>query len=81
MYIAITSTIFIADVKNTFTRVQTIVHECLHSVQNRRTLLFNFIFSNLYFLYFIAVCILTILIMNPFQMLSLWGLALLSAIY
>ena len=45
LYIAITSTIFIADVKNTFTRVQTIVHECLHSVQNRRTLLFNFIFS------------------------------------
>jgi hypothetical protein len=81
LYIAITSTIFIADVKNTFTRVQTIVHECLHSVQNRRTLLFNFIFSNLYFLYFIAVCILTILKMNPFPMLSLWGLALLSAIY
>ena len=81
LYIAITNTIFIADIKNTFTRVQTIAHECLHSVQNRKTLLFNFIFSNLYFLYFIAVCILSILKMNSFPMLSLWVLAFLSAIY
>ncbi len=81
LYIAISNTIFIANIKDTFTRVQTIAHECLHSIQNRRTLLFNFIFSNLYFLYFIVVCILTILKMNPFPMLSLWGLAFFSAIY
>lgn len=81
LYIAVSNTIFIANIKDSFTRVQTIAHECLHSIQNRRTLLFNFIFSNLYFLYFIVVCILTILKMNPFPMLSLWGLAFLSATY
>ena len=47
LYIAISNSIIIANIKNTFTRVQTIAHECLHSVQNRRTLIFNFILSNL----------------------------------
>ena len=48
-YFVLTNSILIANIKDTFTRVQTIAHECLHSIQNRRTLLFNFVFSNLYF--------------------------------
>ena len=65
LYIAISNSIIIANIKNTFTRVQTIAHECLHSVQNRRTLIFNFILSNLYIIYFISKIILTIFKLNP----------------
>lgn len=61
LYIAISDTIFIANIKETYTRVQTIAHECLHSIQNRRLLLFNFIYSNIYIIYFIISVILTIL--------------------
>ena len=52
LYIAVTDKIIIADVKNSYTRIQTICHECLHSIQNRKMLLFNFVYSNLYLLYF-----------------------------
>lgn len=52
LYVAISDTIFIANIKESFTRIQTIAHECIHSVQSRRLLLFNFIYSNIYMLYF-----------------------------
>lgn len=61
LYIAISDTIFIANIKDTYTRIQTIAHECLHSVQSRRLLLFNFIYSNIYIIYFVLSIILTIL--------------------
>lgn len=66
-YIVATNHIIIANIKDTFTRIQTIAHECIHSTQNRKTLLFNFIFSNIYILYFLVVAILTLLhiIKNP----------------
>lgn len=60
LYIAITDKILIADVKNSYTRIQTIAHECLHSIQNRKILLFNFIYSNIYLLYFFIVTILAL---------------------
>lgn len=60
LYIAMSDTIFIANIKDTYTRIQTIAHECLHSVQSRRLLLFNFIYSNIYILYFVLSIILTI---------------------
>ena len=60
LYIAITDKILIADVKNSYTRIQTIAHECLHSVQSRKILLFNFIYSNIYLLYFFIVTILAL---------------------
>ena len=61
LYIAISDTIFIANIKDSYTRIQTIAHECLHSIQSRRLLLFNFIYSNIYILYYIISLILTIL--------------------
>lgn len=61
LYIAVTNKISIADMKNNYARIQTIAHECIHSIQDRTILLFNFIFSNIHILYFIAVLILTIL--------------------
>ena len=59
-YIVATNSILIANIKNTFTRVQTIAHECLHSTQDKRLLWFNFIFSNIYLLYFAVTTILTL---------------------
>ena len=61
LYIAISDTIFIANIKDTYTRIQTIAHECLHSVQSKKLLIFNFIYSNIYLLYFALSIILTIL--------------------
>ena len=61
LYIAITNKISIADMKNNYARIQTIAHECIHSCQDRRLLLFNFIFSNINIIYFIIISILTIL--------------------
>ena len=60
LYIVPTNSIFIANIKNTFTRVQTIAHECTHSVQDKSLLWFNFIFSNIYILYFDLITILTL---------------------
>ena len=54
LYIAITNKIIIANMKDTFARIQTIAHECLHSIQNRTILMFNFIFSNIFLLYFMT---------------------------
>lgn len=60
LYIAVTNKISIADMKNNYARIQTIAHECIHSIQDRKMLLFNFIFSNIQILYFAVILILTI---------------------
>lgn len=80
-YLVLNNTILIANIKNTFTRVQTIAHECLHSIQNRRTLLFNFIYSNIYIIYFLCICILSLLKLNQYPMVHLFTLTILSFIY
>ena len=61
LYIAIQDKISIGNMHKSFTRIQTIAHECLHSIQDRKMLIFNFIYSNIYLLYFIITCILVIL--------------------
>lgn len=81
LYIAITNKILIANISNTYTRIQTIAHECLHSVQDRKILNFNFIFSNLYILYFFTICILAIFKMLPDKMMFLSIYLLLSMVY
>lgn len=81
LYLVLNNSILIANIKNTFTRVQTIAHECLHSIQNRRTLLFNFIYSNIYFIYFLCICILSLLRLNQHGMLHLFILTILGFIY
>lgn len=60
LYVVATDSIFIANIKNTFTRVQTIAHECIHSVQDKRLLWFNFIFSNVYLFYFALITIIAL---------------------
>lgn len=80
-YSVVTNDIIIANIKDTFTRIQTIAHECLHSVQNRKMLLFNFIFSNVYLLYYGLIIILTLckVIIKP--MLAIIVFIILSFIY
>lgn len=60
LYVAVSNTIFIANIKNIYTRIQTIAHECLHSVQDKKILMFNFVFTNIYAIYFIISIILTL---------------------
>lgn len=73
LYIALTNTISISSKKNSCARIQTIAHECIHSIQNRYIHLANFIISNIYILYFIIISILTLLnvIKNPLMYLSI----------
>ena len=61
LYIALTNKILIADLKNNYARIQTIAHECLHSAQDRKLLLFNFFYSNFVFAFWIVMSILTFL--------------------
>lgn len=81
LYIAITNKISIANISHTYTRIQTIAHECLHSIQDRKILIFNFIFSNIYLLYFITICILAILKILPNELMFLNIYLLLSMVY
>ena len=60
LYIVATNSIIIANIKNTCARVQTIAHECIHSIQSKRLLWFNFIFSNIYLMYFAVITILAV---------------------
>lgn len=71
LYIAISDKIIIANIKNTYTRIQTIAHECLHSIQDRKILMFNFIYSNIYIAYFIIIAICAVLKMLPLKMMFL----------
>ena len=43
-----------------FTRVQTIAHECIHSIQNKNILWFNYIFANFLNLFWLVITILTV---------------------
>lgn len=81
LYIAVTDKILIANIQKSYTRIQTIAHECLHSIQNRKILMFNFVFSNIYLLYFIITCGLLIFKILPYKMMFLVILLILSMIY
>lgn len=71
LYIVMSNKIFIANLKDSYTRIQTIAHECLHSIQSKKLLWFNFIFSNTYLLYSFIICILAIFKLLPYKMLFL----------
>ena len=81
LYIAITNKILIANIQKSYTRIQTIAHECLHSIQSRKLLLFNFVFSNLYLIYFLIICGLMIFKVLPNKMMFLTIFLILSMIY
>ena len=81
LYMAISNKIIIGNTHNSFTRIQTMAHEALHSIQDRKLLLFNFIYSNIYLLYFIVISVLVILKKLPNTLLFTNILLILSFIY
>ena len=81
LYIAISNKISIANVRRSFTRIQTIAHECLHSIQDRRILLFNFYFSNIYLIYFVFISLFALLGKLPYKMMFLSILIVFGFIY
>ncbi len=64
LYTVFNNKITLGKFTSDYIRVQTIAHECLHSVQSKRILLSNFIISNIYIFYFIIFIILRILKIN-----------------
>ena len=81
LYIAVSDKILIANMRESFTRIQTIAHECLHSVQDRRILLFNYVLSIIYLVCFYMFVILGIIKLLPNKMLILCVFIFLSFIY
>ncbi len=73
LYIVVNNTISIANIRDSYTRIQTIAHECIHSIQSKKMLWFNFIYTNIYGIYFIIITILTLLkiITSPIIYLSI----------
>ena len=61
LYVVVNNSITIANIRNSYTRIQTIAHECIHSIQSKNMLWFNFIYTNIYILYFLIISLLTIL--------------------
>ena len=78
LYIVASNKIIIANVRNSYTRIQTIAHEALHSIQPKKMLLFNFIYSNLYILYFAITTILIALKVIPANQIFLIVMLILS---
>ena len=81
LYIAITNKIIIANIDNSYSRIQTIAHECIHSVQNRKILIFNFVFSNIYLIFFYVTSILMFIGISKYKNIFLCILLLLSMVY
>ena len=74
----IANKIIIGNLRKSYTRIQTVAHECLHSIQDKRLLKSNFVISNIYLIYFAIICILAILKLLPYKMLFLVILILLG---
>lgn len=81
LFLVMSNKIFIANLKDSYTRIQTIAHECLHSVQSKRLLWFNFVFSNIYLIYFFIVCALGVFRVLPYKMLFLSILILFGLVF
>lgn len=81
LYLVMSNKIFIANLKESYTRIQTIAHECLHSIQSKKLLWFIFIFSNVYLVYFGVICILALLKILPMKMTFLSIFIVFSLVY
>lgn len=81
MYIALQDKISIGNTHKSFTRIQTMAHECLHSIQDIKLLICNFIFSNIYLFYFVIMVILLVFKIIQNKMLFLNILLIISFIY
>lgn len=81
LYLVMSNKIFIANLNKSYTRIQTIAHECLHSIQDKKILWSNFIFSNIYLIYFVIIAVLGILKILPYKTLFLAIFLVLGLVY
>lgn len=83
LYMVMQNKILIGNVNDSFTRIQTIAHECIHSIQNKTLLKFNFVISNINILYFVIICILALfnVVSKEVSNVLLIGLILLQFIF
>lgn len=81
LYLVMQNRIIIANNRESFTRIQTIAHECIHSIQSKRMLMFNYIYSNFYLIYFALISVLTIFKIVNNTMLQVEILTILGFIY
>ena len=61
IYTIFNNTITIGKFKQDYMKIQTLAHECVHSCQSKAMLWGNFIFTNLYLIYFVIITILMLL--------------------
>lgn len=59
LFLIVTNKISISNLKGNFTRIQTIAHECIHSMQDKRVLWANFVWANVFLIYFVVAIVLT----------------------
>jgi len=76
LYIAMSNKILIGNIKNTFTSIQTIAHECIHSKQSKVMQKFNFIISNI--IGIIYVILIAIILFNKFENPIIFGILLIA---
>lgn len=81
LYLVKGNKIFIGNLNNSYTRIQTIAHECLHSIQSKKLLWLNFIFSNIYLIYFALISVFAILKILPEKSMFLSILIIMGLIY
>lgn len=81
LYLVMGNKIIIANGNGSYAGVQTMAHECLHSVQNKKMLWFNFIYSNCYIIYTLSVIILTVLSVIKNTTMQLYILTLLGFVF
>ena len=81
LYLVMKNKILIGKV-NAITRVQTVIHECIHSTQNKIILKFNVIFANINNLYLLIISVLSLFnrISYNTATICLWILALMQII-
>lgn len=80
LYTVFNNTITIGKFKQNYIKIQTIAHECIHSCQDKRVLWANFIFTNIYLLYFLIISILTFFNKVPYTTIHIIILIFLSLI-
>lgn len=66
LYTVFNNTITIGKFQQNYIKIQTFAHECIHACQSKRLLWSNFIFSNIYLIYFIVTLILILLNKLPY---------------
>jgi len=62
LYLVLNNKILLGNMKQSFTRIQTIAHECIHSIQNRNKLLFHYFLANIIQIWFVFSLILCIFV-------------------